>query len=134
MGRASDPAFRKLRARLGAYSQLAQYDPRETTRAARAAFNARFDNEVDPQRVLPELERARRAEAARRAYFARLALKRFRGKDESSAIETPISRIDTASSQVDTASSMIDSLGSQAKSPASQVEPPSSQLADVLDS
>jgi hypothetical protein len=73
---ATSAAFRKLRARLGAYSQLAKYDSRETTRAARAAFEERFLNEVDPDRVLPELERLRRADAARRAYFTRLALQR----------------------------------------------------------
>jgi hypothetical protein len=76
----SDPGWRKLRARLGAYSQLAQYDARETTKAARAAFNAKFEDEVDPDRTLPEAERARRAEAARRAYFTRLALKRQQGR------------------------------------------------------
>ena len=48
---------------------------RETTRAAREAFLARFIREVDPEGVLPEPERLRRAEAARRAYFARLALR-----------------------------------------------------------
>jgi hypothetical protein len=66
---ATSAAFRKLLARLGAFAQQAQYDTRETTKAARAAFNARFANEVDPQRILSETERARRAEAARRAYF-----------------------------------------------------------------
>jgi hypothetical protein len=42
--------------------------------AARAAFNARFENEVDPERTLPVAERARRAESARRAHMSRLAL------------------------------------------------------------
>jgi len=69
------PEQRRQRARLGAYSQQAAYDTRETTRAARAAFNQRFLKQVDPDGVLPEAERARRAEAARRAYFAALALR-----------------------------------------------------------
>jgi len=63
---ATSAAFRKLRARLGAFAQQAQHDTKETTRAAREAFNARFLDEVDPERVLPEEERLRRAEAARR--------------------------------------------------------------------
>lgn len=51
----------------------ARYDPHETTRPARRAFNQRFLDQVDPEGRLPERERHRRAEAARRAYFTRLA-------------------------------------------------------------
>jgi hypothetical protein len=64
-----------LRGRLGAYTLHATHDPRETTAAARATFLERFIDEVDPNRELPEAERNRRAEAARKAYFTRLALK-----------------------------------------------------------
>jgi len=67
------PAERSLRGRIGAYLMHARNDPRETTRAARAAFAQRFLDDVDPLRRLPEPERLRRAEAARRAYFIRLA-------------------------------------------------------------
>lgn len=35
----------------------------------------RFEDQVDPERTLTPGERARRAEHARKAYFARLALK-----------------------------------------------------------
>ncbi len=63
------------RARLGAFAQHAAYDTRETTRAAREAFSRRFEREVDPEGVLSPAERARRAEAAKRAYFQRLALR-----------------------------------------------------------
>jgi len=51
----------------------ARYDPRETTKPARRAFNQRFLDQVDPDRRLSDRERHRRAEAARRAYFTRLA-------------------------------------------------------------
>lgn len=37
---------------------------------------SRFDREVDPDGTLPPKERVQRAEAARRAFFAELALKR----------------------------------------------------------
>src|SRR5215211_5305758 len=67
-------AERSLRARLAAYALHAQNDPRETTANARAAFLARFDREVDPQGLLEPDERRRRAEQARRVYFARLSL------------------------------------------------------------
>lgn len=67
------PAERSLRGRMGAYAVHARYDPRETTAPARAAFLKRFVDEVDPDRALPEPERLRRAAAARKAYFTRLA-------------------------------------------------------------
>jgi hypothetical protein len=67
-------AERSLRARLAAYALHAQNDPRETTANGRTAFLARFDREVDPEGLLEPDERRRRAELARRAYFARLSL------------------------------------------------------------
>jgi hypothetical protein len=81
-----DPAEMALRGRIGAFVQHSRHDPRETTAAARASFLARFEREVDPDGVLPVEERQRRAEAARRAYFARLALKsaQKRGKRATS--------------------------------------------------
>jgi len=69
------PEQRSQRARLGAYTQQATYDTRETTRAARNAFNQRFIQQVDPDGTLSKRERTRRALAARRAYFAGLALR-----------------------------------------------------------
>jgi hypothetical protein len=67
------PAERSLRGRMGAYIVHARYDPRQTTGPARAAFLERFLDEVDPNRVLSEPERLRRAAAARKVYFTRLA-------------------------------------------------------------
>jgi hypothetical protein len=40
----------------------------------RAGLERRFLDEVDPNRELPETERARRVECAKRAYYQRLAL------------------------------------------------------------
>lgn len=67
------PAERTLRARLGAHALHAQGGT--NTQAARAAFNERFYDEVDPDRQLPEAERERRAAHARAAYYTRLSLK-----------------------------------------------------------
>lgn len=50
-------------------------DPSAHTAPARQAFAKRFELEVDPNGVLPPLERARRAEHARKAYFLKLSLK-----------------------------------------------------------
>ena len=66
-------AERILRARIGAYSLHSQ--GKTNTGPARAAFFQKFFDEVDPGRVLPEIERERRAAFARSAYYSRLALK-----------------------------------------------------------
>lgn len=73
---AHDPAERFMAASIAANTRwAAEPDRGAATSPARAAFNARFDDEVDPARRLPAGERARRAESARRAYFMKLALK-----------------------------------------------------------
>lgn len=74
------PQERVLRSRLGAYRLHAVHDPKKTTRKAREAFAARFERQVDPQGELPPGERARRAEAARRAYFTELAMRSSRAR------------------------------------------------------
>jgi len=69
------PAERTLRAKLAAHTLHAQVDSRVHTEPARTAFLARFDKQVDPTGQLDPGERTRRAEQARRAYFAGLALR-----------------------------------------------------------
>ena len=68
-------SIRSLAARIGAHILHAKYDPRETTRAGRAAFLDRFEREADPDGVLNPDERCRRASHLKKAYFLRLALK-----------------------------------------------------------
>jgi hypothetical protein len=72
-----------LRSRLGAYALHASHDPRETTAKARATFLSRFEREVDPDGILPEAERLRRANYLRKAHFTRLALKSARGRSRN---------------------------------------------------
>jgi hypothetical protein len=74
------PGERSLRAQIGAFALHATHDPHETTAAARAAFLQRFEREVDPEGKLPAAERARRAEYARRAHMAKLALRSARAR------------------------------------------------------
>ncbi len=62
-----------LAGRIGAFTVHARYDSRELTKPARAAFLRTFEQEVDPEGVLEPEERARRAAAARKAHFARMA-------------------------------------------------------------
>lgn len=72
---ALSPSDRSIRARCGAHALHSQHDSREVTAPARAGFMRRFEDEVDPDRVLSESERARRAQHAMKAHMARLALK-----------------------------------------------------------
>ena len=74
------PRERTLRARLGAHVLHAQRDSRAITQPARAAAFQRFIDQVDPERILPETERLRRAEHARRAHMTRIALKSVRAR------------------------------------------------------
>jgi hypothetical protein len=74
-----------LAGKIGAYAQKALHDPRELTANARATFLTRFEREVDPAGTLPPAERQRRAEYARKAHFARLALKSARIRAQKKA-------------------------------------------------
>jgi hypothetical protein len=82
---ALSPSDRSLRARIAAHSRWSKADRVAGTANARAAFLDRFVREVDPDGVLPERERRRRAESARRAYFARLALRSAQARRRRSA-------------------------------------------------
>lgn len=64
---------RVLRARFAAFTMHSRNDPRRVTAQARIAFMQRFEDEVDPDKKLSTSERERRALAARKAYFTRLA-------------------------------------------------------------
>jgi hypothetical protein len=80
-----DGVDRAAIARLGGYSLSAKHDPREYTAKARTTFLRRFEDEVDPDRKLPEPERLRRAEAARKAYFVKLALRSAQARRKRAA-------------------------------------------------
>lgn len=90
------PELRSQRARIGAHAQHAKHDARQTTAAARAAADQRFEDEVDPDRVLPEDERARRAAHARSAYFTRLAYQSAKARAARTAGADPEIRRDHA--------------------------------------
>jgi hypothetical protein len=76
---------RVLTGRIGAYVLHSKYDSHELTKAARAAFESKFEREVDPDGVLPLEERLRRAEMARKAHYARLALKSAQARRKRSS-------------------------------------------------
>ncbi len=79
------PSERSLRARVAAHSLHAKVDSTAHTAPARQAFLDRFALEVDPEGILPEAERKRRADHARKAYFMRLALASARARRKGTA-------------------------------------------------
>jgi hypothetical protein len=73
---ARDPDDRALIARIAAHTRWSQeVDRTKATEKARQAALDRFEKQVDPDNTLDPVERARRAESARRAYFTELARK-----------------------------------------------------------
>jgi hypothetical protein len=77
------PDQRSLRARIAALALHEKVDGRAHTEPARAASPGQaafWDKKVDPDGVLPEPERARRAAIAKRRYFSTLALKSARAR------------------------------------------------------
>ena len=75
-GQMANAKRRTIAARIGGLSLRAKRDPLEYTKAARQAAFHRFEVEVDPHSELSAEERGKRANAARRAYMQRLALRR----------------------------------------------------------
>lgn len=82
------PEQRILRARIGGYARAAKHDSREMIVPALQGFEARFYRQVDPNNQLPPAERARRAEAAKRAYMTGLALKSARARGKRRGVAT----------------------------------------------
>lgn len=70
------PVERRLVGEIGAHTSWERTEDRPARTAnARKTFLNRFDKQVDPDGTLLPAERARRSDHARKAYFARLALK-----------------------------------------------------------
>ena len=77
------PEQRALRSRLGGLTTASRHDAREITAPARVAFAARFYDGIPAD--LPQTERDRRAAAAKRLYFGRLALKSSQARSKKKA-------------------------------------------------
>jgi hypothetical protein len=75
------PRERTLRAQLAVEASWANTsNPSARTQPGRDAANARFEREVDPDGVLPEAERLRRTEHARRSHMLKMSLKASRAR------------------------------------------------------
>ncbi len=71
-----EPSLSSLAAKIAAHASWKNTEDRTArTAKARAAALAKFENEVDPDGVLPPEERRRRAEHARREHLARISLR-----------------------------------------------------------
>jgi hypothetical protein len=68
-------AERVRSSRFGSSTADSRYESQDLTEPGRRAFWIKFEREVDPEGILTPEERTRRADLARQAYFARLALK-----------------------------------------------------------
>jgi len=68
------PKSKSLLHQYVANTRWAHEDPTEQGKIMRAGLERRFLDEVDPERVLPEAERHRRAAKARQAFYQRLAM------------------------------------------------------------
>jgi hypothetical protein len=67
---------RSLGGRAGAHESWARTADRTArTEPGRRTFMESFERQVDPDRVMDPVERARRAEHLRKAHFARMALR-----------------------------------------------------------
>lgn len=72
---AENEADRRLIARTGGYTRAAKGSMRDMAGLAVAANLRRYEDLVDPDRVLPVAERAQRAQSAMRARMTRLSLR-----------------------------------------------------------
>jgi hypothetical protein len=91
MSSALTPAERSLRARLAGLTFAAKHDVREHMKRAQTASPGQlsyWEQQVDPHGALPELERHRRAQSARKAHMTRLALASSEGPPRSKAVVT----------------------------------------------
>jgi hypothetical protein len=64
-----------LRASAAAYTRWSRQDPKPALARVRVGYDLKWINQVDPDRVLPEAERNRRARAAMRAHMQLMALR-----------------------------------------------------------
>src|SRR5690606_25412312 len=93
------PEERSLRARLAALEMHARGST--NTAPAREALRRKFEDQVDPNRELPEAERKKRADAARRAHYTRLALRSVVARRQARERREEAERLDAIAEQLE---------------------------------
>ena len=93
------PNERSMRARIAANERWSKHDSRAHAAKMRAAQDVKWLDRVDPDRELSEAERQRRAHAARRAHFQRLAYRSAKARRERAELTAQLERshVDEAS-------------------------------------
>lgn len=100
---------RRLRGQLGAAISWANTSDRAARTAnARRAFDKRFEDQVDPEGVLPVEERSLRAEHARKAHFLQLSWKASRARSKAAQARRRAAELDTEAA---TAETQLNELG-----------------------
>jgi hypothetical protein len=111
------PEERSARARLGAYALHAKVDGTAITAAARRALLAKFEREVDPEGVLPLAERLRRAEFARKAYYAGLSFKSMRVRSARAKAKTARGRAQLLAEELEQEAAAVQVADTAAQTP-----------------
>lgn len=103
---AESPSERRAHARLAALSRVA-HEPSGAamTAAARDAFRQRFYDATDP--ALPEGERARQADAARRAFYVDLSRRAAKARRRLAQAAGELDTITAAATEAVTADGQI---------------------------
>jgi hypothetical protein len=73
---------RRERARLAALTRWAKTPPADRSRNARKAYRRRFENQVDPERLLSSADRAKLVDTAIAAEMSKLTYNRMRKRGE----------------------------------------------------
>lgn len=82
----TSPTERALQSRAASHARWAKESDRSSATApARAGLQARFERQVDPDGVLDPVERTKRAESARKAYYADLTRKSIAARRQRKA-------------------------------------------------
>jgi hypothetical protein len=77
------PAERANHSRTASHVRWAREEDRtKATAPARAGLQAKFERQVDPNGVLDPVERAKRAESLRKAYYADLTRRSIKARRE----------------------------------------------------
>ena len=86
MNQALTPEDRSQIARIAALTMHSKNDSKETSQPARDALARKFLDQVDPDKVLPQEERVRRAALAKKAHYQRMAYLSARARRAKKAI------------------------------------------------
>jgi hypothetical protein len=81
---------RRLRASIAGHASQAKHGSAKLLAAAHEANQTKFEDDVDPDRVLPPEERARRAKSARSAYMQQLSFRAVRARRAAAAEEAAL--------------------------------------------